>query len=85
MRSIVWRPTATSITGITHARAPYRYRSAMPDADDETLAQHFAVESGMLSEDDALHHDERNLVSNVVGDEQMRIELGPPLKLARQQ
>lgn len=43
----------------------------------------FAVESGMLSEDDALHHDERNLVSNVVGDERMRIELGPTLKLAR--
>ena len=43
----------------------------------------FAVESGMLSEDDALQHDKRNLVSNVVGDEQMRIELGPPMKLAR--
>ena len=43
----------------------------------------FAVESGMLDEDDALHHDKRHLVSNVVGDEHMRIELGPALKLAR--
>ena len=37
-----WRPVATSITGITHARAPYRYRSPFPDADDETLAKHYA-------------------------------------------
>lgn len=41
----------------------------------------FAVESGLLHEDDALHHDDRHLVSNVVGDDSMRIELGPQLRL----
>ncbi len=30
-----------------------------------------------------MHHEERHLVSNVVGTDDMRIELGPPLKLAR--
>lgn len=43
----------------------------------------FAVESGMLDENEALHHHARHMVSNVVGDVHMRIELGPPLKLAR--
>lgn len=43
----------------------------------------FAVESGLLDENDALTHAERHLVSNVLGDDQMRIEIGPTLKLAR--
>lgn len=42
----------------------------------------YAVESGLIDEDDAVHHEERNLVSNVVGDSEMRIEVGPYLKLA---
>ncbi|MDA0588137.1 MAG: protein phosphatase 2C domain-containing protein [Planctomycetota bacterium] len=43
----------------------------------------FAVESGLLDEEEALHHDERHVVSNVLGDVSMRIELGPSIKLAR--
>lgn len=43
----------------------------------------FAVESGLLAEEEAIHHEERHIVSNVLGDVSMRIELGPPLELAR--
>ena len=43
----------------------------------------FAIEYGLLDESEAMHHEERHLVSNVVGSDDMRIELGPPLKLAR--
>jgi len=43
----------------------------------------FAVESGLLDEDEALHHEDRHLVSNVVGAAGMRIELGPSLPMAR--
>lgn len=43
----------------------------------------FAMEYGLLDESEAMHHEERHLVSNVVGSDDMRIELGPPLKLAR--
>lgn len=42
----------------------------------------YAVEAGMLDEGEALHHDERNVVSNVVGSPDMRIEVGPSLCLA---
>lgn len=42
----------------------------------------YAVEAGMLSADDALHHDERNVVSNMVGFPNMRIEIGPTVQLA---
>jgi serine/threonine protein phosphatase PrpC len=41
-----------------------------------------AVESGWLDEVDAMHHDERHIVSNVLGSTAMRIEIGPSLKLA---
>ncbi|BCX46698.1 serine/threonine phosphatase [Haloferula helveola] len=43
----------------------------------------FAVEAGLLGEDEALLHDELHLVSNMVGSPEMRIELGAPLELAR--
>lgn len=43
----------------------------------------FAVESGFLNEEEAIHHEERHIVSNVLGDASMRIELGPPIELAR--
>ena len=43
----------------------------------------FAVESGMLAADEAMHHEDRHLVSNVVGDARMRIEIGPALTLAQ--
>ena len=43
----------------------------------------YAYESGVIDEQEAMNHDERHLVSNVVGDPAMRIEIGPPLTLAR--
>ena len=42
----------------------------------------YAVESGLLDEEDALTHDDRHLVSNVVGADDMRIEIGPSVELA---
>jgi len=42
----------------------------------------YAVESGMLDEDDALEHEERHFVANVVGDREMRIEIGAPLTMS---
>jgi PPM family protein phosphatase len=41
-----------------------------------------AVESGMMDEHEAMHHEHRHLVSNVVGSDSMRIEIGAKLKLA---
>jgi serine/threonine protein phosphatase PrpC len=43
----------------------------------------FAVESGWLHADDAMHHEDRHLVSNVVGCERMRIEIGPAIRLGQ--
>lgn len=43
----------------------------------------FAVESGLLDADDAMHHQDRHLVSNVVGCESMRIEIGPIIRLGQ--
>lgn len=42
----------------------------------------FAFEAGMLDEHEALHHEDRHLVSNVLGARDMRIEVGPVLHLA---
>lgn len=42
----------------------------------------FAVEAGMLDEGDAIHHDDRHVVSNVIGSLEMKIEIGPPVELA---
>ncbi len=42
----------------------------------------YAVEAGLLDEGEALHHEERNVVSNVVGSAEMRIEVGPNVALA---
>jgi serine/threonine protein phosphatase PrpC len=41
----------------------------------------FAVEAGLLDEKEALHHEERHLVSNVIGTPEMRIEVGASLSL----
>jgi len=43
----------------------------------------YAVESGMLDADEAIHHEERHLVSNVVGAPDMRIEIGASRRIAR--
>lgn len=42
----------------------------------------YAIESGMLDESDAMHHDERHVVSNLVGCRNMHIEIGPKQPLA---
>jgi serine/threonine protein phosphatase PrpC len=42
----------------------------------------FAVAAGVLDEDEAMHHKERHIVSNVLGSPDMRIEVGPRRRLA---
>lgn len=42
----------------------------------------YAVEAGMLDEVEAVHHEERNVVSNVIGTLDMRIDIGPTIELA---
>jgi serine/threonine protein phosphatase PrpC len=41
----------------------------------------YAVESGMLEEHDALHHEDRHVVSNIVGSTEMSIEVGSAVRL----
>lgn len=41
----------------------------------------YAVESGLIEENEAMTHDERHLISNAVGSSDLRLELGPLLKL----
>lgn len=42
----------------------------------------YAVEAGLLDKDDAIHHTQRNVVSNVVGSTDMRIDIGSSITLA---
>jgi serine/threonine protein phosphatase PrpC len=42
----------------------------------------YAVEAGVLAEAEAIHHEERHLVSNIVGSADMRIEVGSWLALS---
>ncbi|MGI9234883.1 MAG: PP2C family protein-serine/threonine phosphatase [Woeseiaceae bacterium] len=42
----------------------------------------FAVEAGFLDEREALHHEERHLVSNFLGTNDMRIDVGAMVKLS---
>ncbi len=41
-----------------------------------------AVELGVIPESEALHHEDRNLITNCVGSEDMKIEIGPPVTMA---
>jgi serine/threonine protein phosphatase PrpC len=41
----------------------------------------YLVASGLLDESEAIHHEDRHLVSNIVGTPDMRIEVGPALRL----
>jgi serine/threonine protein phosphatase PrpC len=41
----------------------------------------FAVEAGFLDEREALHHEERHLVSNFIGTSDMRIDIGAAVSL----
>ncbi len=43
----------------------------------------YAVESGIIDEQEAMQHDDRHVVSNFVGSPDMRIEIGSSLSLAR--
>jgi serine/threonine protein phosphatase PrpC len=42
----------------------------------------FAVEAGLLDEDEAMQHDQRHILFNVIGSPDMRVEVGPTLQLA---
>ncbi len=42
----------------------------------------FAVEAGLLDEDEAVQHDQRHVLFNVIGTQDMRVEIGPALNLA---
>jgi serine/threonine protein phosphatase PrpC len=41
----------------------------------------YGVEAGLIDAHEAIDHDDRHLISNVVGEPGMRIEIGSPLKL----
>jgi serine/threonine protein phosphatase PrpC len=43
----------------------------------------YAVESGLLDETDAMHHEDRHVISNVIGSTDMRIEVGSAIKIAQ--
>jgi len=42
----------------------------------------FAVEAGFLDQRDALHHEDRHLVSNFIGTSEMRIDVGATVELS---
>ncbi len=42
----------------------------------------YAVEAGMMKDEDAIHHESRHVISNVIGSDKMRIEIGPPIEMA---
>jgi serine/threonine protein phosphatase PrpC len=42
----------------------------------------YALESGFIDEEEAINHEERNLVSNVIGTAEMSIEIGPVMKIS---
>ena len=41
----------------------------------------YAVEAGVLEPEEAMHHEDRHLVSNVVGDLDMRVEVRAPIRM----
>jgi len=43
----------------------------------------YAIEAGVLDETEAMHHEDRHLISNMIGATDMRIEVGSRLQLAR--
>lgn len=42
----------------------------------------YAVEAGLLDAQQAIHHEDRHIISNIVGSPAMRIEIGPASELA---
>jgi len=65
-----------SICAVIGGRGKIKYRSIAHGPTG------FAEEAGMLEQGEALTHDERHLVSNMLGLAGMRVEVGIPLKLA---
>jgi len=43
----------------------------------------YAVESGLIAADEAMHHEDRHLISNYVGSPHMRIDVGPSMRLSK--
>ena len=43
----------------------------------------YAVEAGLMNESDAMHHEDRSLISNIVGARDMRVDVGSSMTLAR--
>ncbi|MEQ8617869.1 MAG: protein phosphatase 2C domain-containing protein [Lacipirellulaceae bacterium] len=43
----------------------------------------YALESGIINEQEAMVHEDRHLVSNLIGVEEMHVEVGPTVKLAQ--
>jgi serine/threonine protein phosphatase PrpC len=43
----------------------------------------YGVEAGLLDKSEAMVHEDRHIVSNIIGSEDMRIEIGPPRTLQR--
>ncbi len=41
----------------------------------------YALEAGLLTEEEAIHHPDRHIISNMVGSAEMRIEIGPELTI----
>lgn len=41
----------------------------------------YAVEAGLIDEDQAMHHDDRHLISNALGSEMSRIDVGSAIRL----
>jgi serine/threonine protein phosphatase PrpC len=42
----------------------------------------FGVEAGLIDEDEALDHEDLNIISNVIGSNDMRMEIGPKMPMA---
>lgn len=42
----------------------------------------YAVEAGLLDETDAMHHEDRHVISNIIGSTDMHIEIGSAVKIA---
>lgn len=42
----------------------------------------YALEAGLIDEEDAMHHEDRHIISNILGSDEMRIEIGPSRSMA---
>ncbi len=43
----------------------------------------YGIEAGLIDADEAMHHEHRHIVSNVIGSPGMHIAIGPPVRLTR--